>query len=659
MAAQGQTIADRLNAAKHSLAGQGVAKAVCKATTEEMISPKKKHIDYLLQCTHEPNVSIPQLANLLVERTQTQSWVVVLKSLITMHHLMCYGNERFMQYLASSSNSFQPPAVLEKTGGYDMAAYTRRYAVYLNEKRVSYRSVAFDFCRMKRGKEASVVRSMTGDKLLKTLPSIQSQLDALLAFRCTASELNNNIINTVFMFLFRDLIRLFACYNDGIINLLEKYFEMNKKHCREGLDLYKRFLARMEDVGEFLKIAERIGVDKGDIPDLKCAPYSLLDALEQHLAQLEGKKAGSSATGSGVTVTGVIDETLKKQALAEEEAALERIKRIVNDQHDKTNPFLSSVPVSPAASNGSAPAASNGCTPAAANKSTNESILDLFSAPAPNIQHQQQQQTSTLPSADLLQLANNPFADMAATTGVGGVPPRPPNPAAPGIYSGMSPVVPGMYPGIAPTSPAMFGHGMPMHAGVVPYINVGQPVAFNGGQPAFNNGHIHHQHPLINGNSFASNNNGLGAHNGGHRTANNASLLTSGPVLGGPVLAPFANTDTIGGAMGGSVPPSTQPAAAAPSSKLISGDLDLSLQSLVQNLGISSGGGAGVMASSSPQKQNWSSGSAATGSTIQPAAGMTVQPNAGYCGLPAQQQQPSAMGATAQSTAAFDPFGNL
>ena len=41
----GQTINDRILAARHSLAGQGLAKAVCKATTEELIGPKKKHLD--------------------------------------------------------------------------------------------------------------------------------------------------------------------------------------------------------------------------------------------------------------------------------------------------------------------------------------------------------------------------------------------------------------------------------------------------------------------------------------------------------------------------------------------------------------------------------------------------------------------------------------
>lgn len=70
------------------------------------------------------------------------------------------------------------------------------------------------------------------------------------------------VINMCFMLLFRDLIRLFACYNDGIINLLEKYFDMNKKQCKDALDLYKRFLVRMDRVGEFLKVAEVIFLRK-------------------------------------------------------------------------------------------------------------------------------------------------------------------------------------------------------------------------------------------------------------------------------------------------------------------------------------------------------------------------------------------------------------
>ncbi|XP_076300441.1 phosphatidylinositol-binding clathrin assembly protein lap isoform X16 [Lasioglossum baleicum] len=421
----GQTINDRLLAARHSIAGQGLAKSVCKATTEEMIGPKKKHLDYLLHCTNEPNVSIPQLANLLIERSQNTNWTVVFKALITVHHMLCYGNERFTQYLASSNSTFQLSNFLDKSGvqagariGYDMSPFIRRYAKYLNEKALSYRTVAFDFCKMKRGKEVGTLRTMNAEKLLKTLPVLQSQLDALLEFDCTANDLTNGVINMAFMLLFRDLIRLFACYNDGIINLLEKYFDMNKKQCREALDLYKKFLIRMDRVGEFLKVAENVGIDKGDIPDLTKAPSSLLDALEQHLASLEGKKGSAANTPtqsasnrtnvkSGVsalsststafgtaasnnrldhTGNGHIDEALRQQALAEEEAAMNQYKAKVQSPSGgpSTNPFLSSP-----------------------TNNADQPIVDLFGAPQAGAANESQKA-----SDDLLQLAGNPFADM-------------------------------------------------------------------------------------------------------------------------------------------------------------------------------------------------------------------------------------------------------
>lgn len=49
----GQSIVDRLLAAKNTIAGQSLAKVVCKATTEEMIGPKRKHLDCNNQNLHK------------------------------------------------------------------------------------------------------------------------------------------------------------------------------------------------------------------------------------------------------------------------------------------------------------------------------------------------------------------------------------------------------------------------------------------------------------------------------------------------------------------------------------------------------------------------------------------------------------------------------
>lgn len=603
----GQTINDRLLAAKHSLAGQGLAKSVCKATTEEMLGPKKKHLDYLVHCTNEPNVSIPQMANLLIERSQNTSWVVVFKALITTHHLMCYGNERFTQYLASSNVSFQLSNFVDKSGvqsavgartGFDMSPFIRRYARYLNEKALSYRAVAFDFCKVKRGKEEGTLRTMNAENLLKTLPILQNQLDALLDFDCSANDLTNGVINMAFMLLFRDLIRLFACYNDGIINLLEKYFEMNKKQCREALDLYKKFLIRMDHVGEFLKVAENIGIDKGDIPDLTRAPNSLLDALEQHLASLEGNtptaasnqkslKSGvsvlsntSNAFGTAVNNT-QLDESLKQAAVAEEEAALNQYKASVTSPNAaNTNPFLSE-PALP---------------------STDQPILDLFGSDVPaQPQQQQQQQQQSKAIDDLLQLGN-PFADVFPPTSSNG-----------NLFTNNPPVT------AAPQQTNMWANGFVSSAAQFPPVQQTQP-------------------------AFA-NSNFSGIFN-----TNEPSVFD--PLGSMDATKPVQTTQNV------AAPPVTKP------SKILTGDLESSLASLVENLTTDTGRGSWNSPKNQPKQPTagWQPQpmAATTAASYRPMGQQGMMPTQFPMGQPVMgsprmvnPQQP------AKSESSFDPFGDL
>ncbi|XP_043974097.1 clathrin coat assembly protein AP180 isoform X8 [Gambusia affinis] len=287
----GQTLTDRIAAAQYTLTGSEVSRAVCKATTHEQTAPKKKHLEYLIQATQDSNVNIPQMADTLLERVGNASWVVVFKALITTHHLMVHGNERFLQFLASRNTLFNLSNFLDKTGshGYDMSTFIRRYSRYLNEKAFAYRQMSFDFGRVKKGADGAM-RTMSVEKLLKGMPILQSQIDSLLDFEVHPKDLNNGVINGCFLLLFKDLIKLYACYNDGIINLLEKFFQMKRSQCKDGLEIYKRFLTRMTRVSEFFKIAEQVGIDKNDIPELTQAPESLLESLETHLNTLEGKK---------------------------------------------------------------------------------------------------------------------------------------------------------------------------------------------------------------------------------------------------------------------------------------------------------------------------------------------------------------------------------
>jgi hypothetical protein len=326
----GQSVLDRVQAARHSVMGQQIAKKVCKATTEELLAPKRKHLEDLLQYTHDPNVNVADIIDYILSRTHNNNWVVVFKSLITLHHLMCYGNEKIIQSMASRTMELNLANYCDRKDmmGTQMSPFIQRYSKYLSTKAGSYRSVAFDFCNAKRGKEEGKLRNMGVDELLIALPALADQLEALLSFQARPTELQNGIIVASFMLLFKDSIRLFACYNEGIINLLEKFFDMNKKQCEEALKDYKTFLKQMENVGAFLKTAEEYGIDKGDIPDLTSAPNSLLEALESHYQSLEGDKKSTKKQGE------------KKMALPKQLSVNAEAFAAVSQKPQSTNPFF-------------------------------------------------------------------------------------------------------------------------------------------------------------------------------------------------------------------------------------------------------------------------------------------------------------------------------
>ncbi|NXP88727.1 PICAL protein, partial [Passerina amoena] len=549
----GQSITDRITAAQHSVTGSAVAKAVCKATTHEVMGPKKKHLDYLIQCTNEMNVNIPQLADTLFERTANSSWVVVFKALITTHHLMMYGNERFIQYLASRNTLFNLNNYLDKSAmqGYDMSTFIRRYSRYLNEKALSYRLVAVDFTKMKRGIDG-VMRTMNPEKLLKTLPIIQNQLDALLDFDANPNELTNGVINAAFMLLFKDSIRLFAAYNEGIINLLERYFDMKKNQCKEGLDIYKKFLARMTKLSEFLKVAEQVGIDQGDIPDLTQAPSSLLEALEQHLASVEGKKtkevsaaSRASALSSAVSTlanTGMsfsrMDEKEKQQALEEEQVRLQALK----EQRLREISVVSN-----STSTSASPSTLSG-------KSVNTTVaVDLFAAPAPT--------TNSMPnlSSDLFDLQPAFVPTVQSTPAI--------STSASNAWGG-------------PFSSSNGCVGSPPHLDIFDMKPVEEAVKS--------------ATPFINS-SFSSKQtvelfSGFPLHSASPSTASSTINVDFDAVFGGKSTAPeyrTASFNFLDDVLQPTVPPQSQRATVASqqSGKILANDLDSSLANLVGNLG--------------------------------------------------------------------------
>ncbi|XP_063457664.1 phosphatidylinositol-binding clathrin assembly protein-like [Pan paniscus] len=108
----------------------------------------------LIQYISETNISVEHLANVLSEKTGSSSWVVVFKALVTVHHLVVHGNERFIKHVSCQSSLFTLHNFLDKSviEGYTTSTFIRRYSKYLNEKSLAYRMISSDITKTKRGK---------------------------------------------------------------------------------------------------------------------------------------------------------------------------------------------------------------------------------------------------------------------------------------------------------------------------------------------------------------------------------------------------------------------------------------------------------------------------------------------------------------------------
>lgn len=63
---------------------------------------------------------------------------------------------------------------------------------------------------------------------------------------------------TALSMLVKDLLILFQACNEGVINVLEHYFEMSHIDAEEALAIYKHFCKQTERVVEYLGVAKKL-----------------------------------------------------------------------------------------------------------------------------------------------------------------------------------------------------------------------------------------------------------------------------------------------------------------------------------------------------------------------------------------------------------------
>ncbi|KAI0234068.1 hypothetical protein L0F63_000649 [Massospora cicadina] len=161
------------------------------------------------------------------------------------------------------------------------------YSEYLENKVLVYQTAKVDFAESRSGRGMRLMNETVGRGLIKNITLIQDHLEVLLRTKYHESDIDNHVVLHSFKMLIRDLLKVFQCVNQGIISILKSYFELGKDEASICLALYRRFISQTEQVISYLDSARNLEtLLQFTVPQLKHAPVSLLESLEEYLKSL-------------------------------------------------------------------------------------------------------------------------------------------------------------------------------------------------------------------------------------------------------------------------------------------------------------------------------------------------------------------------------------
>ncbi|KAJ1598216.1 hypothetical protein NDA14_000393 [Ustilago hordei] len=270
-------------------------KVVKGATKPKSGGIKPKYIDPIIATTFATDGSLQDVCRALGNRLREPNATVVLKTLVIIHTIVRNGEvDNVLGHLSSDIGNIRLRNVSNNSwSGYSAPQTLSVYAQYLDERVRAYRDLKHDVIRSSDRSRAhsngasnsNRLRKLSVEKgLLREVSTTQKVASVLMQCSFFLDDLNDDLIMSAFRMTLKDLLAIYTAINEGVINILEHYFEMARSDAERALELYRRFCRQTENVVAFLNSAKKASHSLNlAIPSLKHAPVSLAGALEEYL----------------------------------------------------------------------------------------------------------------------------------------------------------------------------------------------------------------------------------------------------------------------------------------------------------------------------------------------------------------------------------------
>ncbi|KAJ0257030.1 putative clathrin assembly protein [Hirschfeldia incana] len=273
--------------------------AIVKATNHVECPPKDRHLKKIFIATSatRPRADVAYCIHTLSRRVhKTRNWTVALKALLVLHRLVREGDPTFREELLNFSrkgrflqlSNFKDDS---STAAWDCSVWVRAYALFLEERLQCFRVLKYDIeaerlPKVSPGQEKgySKTRDLDGEQLLEQLPALQQLLHRLMGCKPEGAAKQNHIIQYALALVLKESFKVYCAINEGIINLVEKFFEMPRHDAVKALDIYKRAGLQAGNLSHFYEVCKGLELARNfQFPVLREPPQSFLATMEEYM----------------------------------------------------------------------------------------------------------------------------------------------------------------------------------------------------------------------------------------------------------------------------------------------------------------------------------------------------------------------------------------
>ncbi|VAH22165.1 unnamed protein product [Triticum turgidum subsp. durum] len=271
--------------------------AIVKATNHVECPPKERHLRKIAAATSiaRPRADIAYCIHALSRRlSKTRNWIVALKTLVVVHRLLREGDPTFREELLNFTQRILQLSNFKDDSSpiaWDCSAWVRTYGQFLEERLECFRILKYDVEAERLSKQGqgpekghSRTRDLDSQDLLEQLPALQQLLYRLVGCRPEGAANNNYLVQYALALVLKESFKIYCAINDGIINLVDKFFEMARHEALKALEIYRRAGQQAGNLSDFYENCRGLELARNfQFPTLREPPQTFLVTMEEYV----------------------------------------------------------------------------------------------------------------------------------------------------------------------------------------------------------------------------------------------------------------------------------------------------------------------------------------------------------------------------------------